>query len=230
VARLSPDLRPLHQSTYLGGSGEDRAYALAIHPTTGEVYVAGLTLSNNFPNTSGGAQESYGGGSRDAFVAKLNSSLTQILQSTYLGGSGRDGATALAIHPTTGEVYAAGGTYSANFPNTAGGVQKDYGEGLSDAFVSRLNSDLTQIFQSTYLGGSGGDRALALAIHPKTGDVYVAGLTESNNFPRASSGAQGIRRGKEDGFVARLTADLAAVSGSGSGGSGSGGERRIRKR
>jgi hypothetical protein len=155
-------------------------------------------------------------------VARLNSSLTQILQSTYLGGSGGDGASALAIHPKTGDVYVAGGTYSANFPNTADGVQKDYGGGLSDAFVSRLNSDLTQILQSTYLGGSGGDGALALAIHPKTGDVYVAGLTESNNFPRASSGAQGSRRGEKDAFVVRLTADLAATGGS-DGGSGSGG-------
>ncbi len=229
VARLNSSLTQILQSTYLGGSDSDGASALAIHPKTGDVYVVGGTLSKDFPKTTGGVQKDYGGGASDAFVARLNSSLTQILQATYLGGSGGDDASALAIHPKTGDVYVAGGTYSANFPNTAGGVQKDYGGGLSDAFVSRLNSDLTQILQSTYLGGSGGDGALALAIHPKTGDVYVAGLTESNNFPRASSGAQGIRRGKKDGFVARLTANLAATGGS-DGGSGSGGERRIRKR
>jgi len=235
VAKADPSLPividPILQATYLGGSSGDSARALAIHPKTGDVYVAGRTGSIDFPNTAGGARASFGGHYSDAFVARLNKELTQILQATYLGGSGSDGANALAIHPKTGEVYVAGGTTSTDFPETFGGAQTVYGGGWYDAFVARLNSSLTQILQSTYLGGSGGDRALALAIHPKTGDVYVAGLTESNNFPRASSGAQGIRRGKEDGFVARLTADLASGGGSGgSGGSGSGSERRIRKR
>jgi hypothetical protein len=70
-----------------------------------------MTFSTNFPNTTGGAQASNSGGYRqnpDAFVARLNSKLTQILQSTYLGGSGEDYANALAIHPTTGDVYVAG--------------------------------------------------------------------------------------------------------------------------
>jgi hypothetical protein len=112
----------------------------------------------------------------DAFVARLNKELTQILQSTYLGGSGYDWCHALAIHPTTGEVYVAGRTKSKNFPKTTGGAQaSSYGGGDYDAFVARLNSSLTQILQSTYLGGSGNDSAYALAIHPTTGDVYVAG-------------------------------------------------------
>ena len=229
VARLNSSLTQILQATYLGGSGNDYAYALAIHPTTGDVYVAGETQSTNFPNTSGGAQANYSGDWNDAFVARLNSSLTQILQATYLGGSGRDYAYALAIHPTTGDVYVAGNTVSKDFPGTSGGAQASYG-GLGDAFVARLNSSLTQILQATYLGGRSGDDAYALAIHPTTGEVYVAGYTSSDNFPRTSGGAQASNNGSSDAFVARLTADLAAGSGSGSGGSGSGGERRIRKR
>ncbi len=230
VARLNSSLTQILQATYLGGSGNDYAYALAIHPTTGDVYVAGETQSTNFPNTSGGAQANYSGDWNDAFVARLNSSLTQILQATYLGGSGRDYAYALAIHPTTGDVYVAGNTVSKDFPGTSGGAQASYG-GFSDAFVARLNSSLTQILQATYLGGrNGSDDAYALAIHPKTGEVYVAGWTNSNNFPNTSGGAQASIRGSSDAFVARLTADLAAGSGSGSSGSGSGGERRIRRR
>ncbi|MFZ8862551.1 MAG: hypothetical protein ACO2PP_18890 [Thermocrinis sp.] len=230
VARLNSSLTQILQATYLGGSGNDYAYALAIHPTTGDVYVAGETQSTNFPNTSGGAQANYSGGFNDAFVARLNSSLTQILQATYLGGSDNDYAYALAIHPTTGDVYVAGNTVSKDFPGTSGGAQASYG-GLGDAFVARLNSSLTQILQATYLGGrNGGDDAYALAIHPTTGEVYVAGWTSSDDFPNTSGGAQASRGGFSDAFVARLTADLAAGSGSGSGGSGSGGERRIRKR
>jgi hypothetical protein len=196
----------------------DEAYALTIHHTTGEVYVAGTTDSTNFPNTTGGAQANNRG-QREAFVARLNSDLSQILQATYLGGNYVDEAKAIAIHPITGEIYVAGYTNSTNFPRTFGGTQERFGGGHSDAFVARLNSDLTQILQSAYLGGRGGDEAKALAIHPKTGDVYVAGMTISTNFPSTSGGAQANIEGHREAFVASLTADLAAGRSSGSGSS-----------
>jgi hypothetical protein len=108
--------------------------------------MAGLTDSTNFPGTAGGAQPAYGGGSFDAFVARLNAGLTTLGQATYLGGSGsgpdREGARGLATHPTSGDVYVAGFTDSTNFPGTAGGAQAVYGGGGSDAFVARLSADL----------------------------------------------------------------------------------------
>ncbi|MFZ8858886.1 MAG: hypothetical protein ACO2PP_00030, partial [Thermocrinis sp.] len=217
VARLSSNLTRLVQSTYLGGNGNDQANAIAIHPTTGEVYVAGDTESSNFPVTNGGAQATHGGGLKDAFVARLNQGLTRILQSTYLGGSDHDLVHAIAIHPTTGEVYVAGGTYSTNFPTTTGVAQGSNG-GDSDAFLARLNQGLTRILQSTYLGGSDEEVALTIAIHPKTGDVYVAGKTKSTNFPNTAGGTQASNRGGTDAFVTRLSADLAAGKSSGSGG------------
>ena len=218
VARLNSDLTKILQSTYLGGKGRDSAYALAIHPETGDVYVAGETKSTDFPNTTGGAQAGYGGGYKDAFVVRLNSNLNQILQSTYLGGNDWDEAYALAIHPKTGDVYVAGYTKSTDFPNTTGGAQAGYGGGYKDAFVARLNSNLTQILQSTYLGGLGWDEVNALAIHPKTGEVYAAGRTSSSGFPKTTGGAQVNNGGDWDAFVARLTADLAASRSSGGGG------------
>jgi hypothetical protein len=211
VARLNKDLTKILQSTYMGGKGSDVAYALAIHPTTGEVYVAGLTESIDFPNTSGGAQKVYGGGSWDAFVVRLNSNLTQIFQSTYLGGRNSDVVFALAVHPKTGDVYVAGYTESANFPNTSGGAQTGHRGGSEDAFVARLNKDLTKILQSTYLGGNNSDIAHALAIHPTTGEVYVAGETESTNFPEAARGAQKSKGKKGDVFVARLNSNLTKI-------------------
>jgi hypothetical protein len=212
----------------LGGKGADEASALAIHPQTGDVYVAGVTDSEDFPKTTGGAQAAYGG-LYDAFVARLNKELTQILQSTYIGGSYTDWANALAIHPKTGEVYVAGWTHSDNFPRTTGGAQANKNED-SDAFVARLNKELIQILQATYLGGDSIDGANALAIHPRTREVYVAGGTVSYDFPKTTGGAQtecnecyiGRIDVIGDAFVARLTANLAATGGS-DGGSGSGG-------
>jgi hypothetical protein len=211
VARLNSSLTQILQSTYLGGSGWDIANALVIHPTTGEVYVAGSTDSKDFPKITGGAQKSRSG-KDDAFVARLNKKLTRIMQSTYLGGSGDDDiAFGLAIHPTTGDVYVAGCTYSYDFPKTTGGAQTRHGGGYSDAFVARLNKELNQILQSTYLGGKGSDCAWALAIHPTTGEVYVAGETWSDNFPNTAGGAQAKKQKHDDGFVARLNKELTQI-------------------
>lgn len=212
VARLTASLTTLTQATYLGGSGTDEAFAIAIDPTTGDVYVAGDTLSTNFPGTAGGAQAGSGG-SYDAFVARLPASLTTLIQATYLNGSGHATAQALAIHPVTGDVYVAGYTDSTNFPGTAGGAQATYGGGLVDAFVARLTASLATLTQATYLGGSGlVDVAQALAIHPKTGDVYVAGYTDAKDFPGTTGGAQAAFAGLADAFVARLPASLKALT------------------
>jgi len=140
--------------------------------------------------------------------------LTALDQATYLGGSGSDEADALAIAPTTGEVYVAGLTLSADLPSTSGGVQSTLGGDLQleqDAFVARLNASLTVLDQATYLGGNFSDEARALAIAPTTGEVYVAGLTDSTDFPGTSGGAQsalGVTRG---GFGAGVVASLKAL-------------------
>jgi hypothetical protein len=220
VARLNSNLTSIIQSTYLGGSSsEDRAGALAIHPTTGDVYVAGTTWSTDFPRTSGGAQESCSScssGPSEAFVARLSADLRTLHQSTYLGGSYSEETRALAIGPAPNyDVYVAGETLSTDFPRTSGGAQATYGGGFWDAFVARLSADLRTLHQSTYLGGSNGDGAYALAIHPTTGDVYVAGWTWSTNFPRTTDGAQNTCNNcsvsRHDAFVARLNSDLTSI-------------------
>jgi hypothetical protein len=213
VARLTASLTALTQATYLGGSGDDEAFGLAIHPTTGDVYVAGITTSADFPGTTGGAQAANGGGAADGFVARLTASLTTLTQATYLGSSGNDQALALAIHPATGDVYLAGFTTSTDFPGTAGGAQAAYGGGGSDGFVARLTAALTTLTQATYLGGSAGDRAFSLAVHPTTGDVYVTGRTNATDFPGTAGGAQAAYGGGAfDGFVARLPASLTTLT------------------
>ena len=212
MARLSGDLTTLSRATYLGGSGDDVALALAINAGSSEVYVAGYTSSTNFPHTSGGAQPTSGGNG-DTFVARLSADLTTLTQATYLGGSGLEVAYGLAIAPATNDVYVTGYTDSTNFPGTANGAQAA-NAGNGDGFVARLRSDLATgaLFQATYLGGSDLDEGHAVAIHPTTSDVYVAGVTESANMPHTSGGAQPALAGVQDAFVARLSASLTALN------------------
>src|SRR5262245_19422343 len=210
VARLNAGLTSIEQATYLGGSSPDEGAALAIAPTTGDVYVAGFADSADFPGTTGGAQAVHDGGNRDdGFVARLNAALTSLDQTTYLGGGGSD--ISFAMQLTTSEVYVAGGTKSNNFPGTVGGAQSTL-SGAADAFVARLNLNLTAIHQASYLGGSFDDGARALMISPTTGDVYIAGFTLSPVFPHTAGGAQGAFGGAQDAFVARLSADLSATA------------------
>src|SRR5215467_4428212 len=205
---------PLLQATRLGGSGEDQAIGIAIGPA-GDVYVAGDTESFDFPGTAPGAQPRFGG-DRDAFVARLIPDLTGLEEATFLGGSGLDQALAVVIAPTTGEVYVVGLTSSPNFPGTSGGAQSRLGDvdltDPLDGFVARLNASLTSLEQATYLGGSGNsDAAVAIAIAP-TGTVYVAGVTNSVDFPGIAGGAQTIPGGgQNDTFVARLNAGLTTL-------------------
>ncbi len=210
VARLNPALTTLLQATYLGGAGGDWALAIAVHPTNGEVLVAGDTGSANFPGVAGGAQPTSGG-DYDGFVARLDSTLTALLQATYIGGGGFEEAEGIAVQPSNGEVLVAGYTDSADFPGTAGGAQPAYGGGDHDVFVAHLGSTLTTLVQATYLGGSADDFPYAIAVDPSRAEVLVAGVTDSSDFPGTAGGAQpAYAGGDNEGFVTRLTPDLAS--------------------
>ena len=209
VSRLSGDLKTLRQSTYLGGSGDDYAYPLAVDSTTGDVLVAGYTTSTDFPGASSGAQTASGGGSYDVFVSRLSGDLKTLVQSTYLGGSNDEFAAALAV-ASNGDVLVAGYARSTDFPGTSDGAQAAHAAdgGGYDGFVSRLSGDLKTLRQSTYLGGSSDDYVYALAVDSTTGDALVAGYTYSSDFPNTSGGAQTASGGGYDGFVSRLSGDL----------------------
>lgn len=211
VARLTADLRTLVQSTYVaGGSLYDQPTSIAVHPSSGEIYVGGVTQlsTNNLAGTAGGAQPAAGGGLSDGFIVRLDETLTALRQATFLGGQSDEFILGLAIHPRTGDVYVTGWTYSPDFPGAAGGAQP-YG-GSGDGFVARFNAGLSVLFQSTYLGGSNGENNTAIALHPTSGEVYVVGTTNSLDFPGIPAGAL-ANRASESAYVARLSADLTTL-------------------
>ena len=205
VSRLSSDLQTLYRSTFLGGESYEVAYGIAIHPKTGEVYATGVTNSTNFPNIKGGADTTLAGD--EAFVSRLSSNLRTIYRSTFLGGSKYDSGSAIAIHPTTGNIYVTGTTGSDDFPNITGGA--DTVLSGDEAFVSILSVDLGLLYQSTFLGGSGDDSGFGIAIHPIQG-IYVAGQTFSSDFPNITNGAD-TAFSESEAFVARLSLDLKTI-------------------
>ncbi len=201
---------PLLQSTYLGGSGSDGASALAI-AANGDVYVTGTTDSPDFPGTAGGFQPVAAG--MDAFVAKLDRTLTTLVQTTFLGGTYFDGARGLALDHD-GNVIVAGYTSSWDFPGTTGGAQPVHTNGIL-GFVAKLDPGLTTLIQATYLGGYA-TYASAVAVSP-SGNVFVCGETKNSlntGFPGTAGGAQpspGYWFSGYDGFVAKLDKGLTTL-------------------
>ena len=202
-------------SSYLGGSGEDQGYSIAVD-TSGNVYITGWTNSSNFPTTPGVVQTSYRGGSYDAFVTKIKSDGT-LVYSTYLGGSTLDMAYGIAVD-SSGNAYVTGPTDSSDFPTTPGAFQSAKAGG-TDAFVTKIKSDGTLAY-STYLGGNSEDIGYGIAVD-SSGNAYVTGATASQNFTTLNA-IQGTFGGTEDGFVTKINpAGNALVYSTYLGGSGS---------
>ncbi len=214
VSKLNSGLTSLLASTYLGGSDWDEGMSLTLD-TSGKVYVTGETRSTNFPTTVGAYDTSHNGGYDDIFVSKLNSGLTSLLASTYLGGSGFDWGMSLALFQNGKVVYVTGFTNSVNFPTTSGAYDTSFNNssstGYYDVFVSKLNGGLTSLLASTYLGGSNDDRGNSLTID-KRGYVYVTGFTGSTNFPTTSSAYDtSFNSGTYDVFVSKLNSGLTSL-------------------
>ncbi|HEX8769297.1 MAG TPA: SBBP repeat-containing protein [Acidimicrobiales bacterium] len=191
-------------ATYLGGSGSDSAYGVAIDGD-GNVYVTGSTESSDFPS-EGPVQPHLveaNGIRTDAFVTKLNAAGTTLVYSTFLGGQGHDIGYGIAVGADDSP-YVTGSTDSSDFP-VAKPFKKNYGGGATDAFITKLGPQGAVIDYSTYLGGGGADIARGIALD-QAGDAVVAGSTSSADFPTAKA-VQGTLRKPDDtdAFVAKIT-------------------------
>ncbi len=194
IAKLSRDGSRLLASTYLGGSDNDGINNAPGFPLSrnygdefrGEVniddenniYVVANSASEDFPIVEG-YQVSYGGGTQDAIVAKLDDNLSDLIWSTYLGGSLADAAYGIRITQNR-QVYCTGGTMSDDFPVSPNAMKGDFG-GDVDGFVASLSQNGDTLVASTFLGTSLYDQAYFLDIDPN-GDIYVFGQT-SGNYP-----------------------------------------------
>lgn len=199
VVKMNAAGNSLIYYTYIGGSGYDSGLGIAAD-SSGDAWVTGITTSTNFPTK--GALQTSSAGSSDAFVARINSTGTLLLDSSYLGGSGSDEGLGIALD-SAANAYITGATSSTNFP-TKNALQSASGGGTSDAFVTEVQANLTSlsIVYSSYLGGSGYDAGNAIAVDSNA-NIYVAGTTSSTDFP-VKNAIKATNAGSMDAFVAKI--------------------------
>jgi uncharacterized protein (TIGR03437 family) len=200
LAILNPAGSTLVYSTFLGGNQDDGCYDIALD-NLNRVYLTGYTSSSNFPTTPGALRTGPAGGA-DAFVAKLDPALGQLIYSTYLGGSDNDYSSAIKVNDQY-QAYVAGLTYSTDFPTTPGVFQPQVA-GHDDSFVAKLNPSGTALIFSTYLGGNCEEETYGLALD-RDGNAYLTGYVETKNFPATPGAFQTSHHGgADDAFVAKV--------------------------
>ncbi|MDX5447009.1 MAG: hypothetical protein LPK47_01385, partial [Bacteroidota bacterium] len=223
ITKFNPTGTARLYSTYLGGSEFDLPLSMIVD-NAGNLVIYGVTGSADFPTSSGAFQDTLNKGNGhnfnifhfnegiDIIVAKLNPSGTNLLASTYVGGSSIDGANKRILYnygdETRGEVvvdaqdniYIASNTESVDFPGLPSTATIG---GNSDAVIFKLNSSMTNLAWANLFGGSGNETGFSLKI--RNGQLWLGGGTTSNNLPGTSTGVVTGFQGLVDGYIARFS-------------------------
>lgn len=204
VTKLDPTGSALVYSTFLGGTGRfgDVGAGIAVD-AAGNAYATGTTTSADYPTTPG-AFDTTLNGRFDAFVTKLNAAGSSLLYSTFLGGTADEFSNGIAVD-ADGNAHIVGATFSADFPTTPGAYDTTFDSPI-DAFVTKLNAAGSALSYSTFLGGGGidGGNSIALA---GIRDVFVAGITDSADYPTTPGAFDTSLNGGIDIFVTKLVLD-----------------------
>lgn len=191
--------------TRIGGTAIESGNGIAVD-SSGNAYIGGETESTDFPTTG---LYTSNAGAPDGFVAKINGAGSALLFSTYLGGSNADLVTSIAVDTANpANMYVGGITASSDLPATSGVLQPT-AKGGGDAFVSEIKANGSGIAYLTYLGGTGQDSVVGIAVDA-AGEAYVTGDTTSTDFP-IHNAAQGSNGGGGDVFVTKLNASGTAL-------------------
>ncbi len=222
--------KTLLYASYLGGDDSESPHSLVMNSNE-ELIVFGTTSSYNFPTTTGVIDRTFNGGTlvahvvmytngSDMFVARISKDGKSLLSSTYLGGSNNDGLNPIegglvrnygdqlrgdVITDELGNIYISSVTSSSDFPVTKG-LDTLYNNGGTDAVLVKLNRELTNIIWGTFLGGDGADASHTLKLD-KDKNVFIAGGTNSTDFPVTDEGYQTTNAGEEDGWIGKIKND-----------------------
>lgn len=181
VAKLSSDGSELLYSSFIGGESYDEVWTLAID-NDNCIYIGGTTSSSNFPIVN--AYDSTYAGGDDGYLAKLSANGSQLLYSTFIGGTGEENLGGITLDGSN-NVYVIGWTGSSNFP-LVNAFDTTYGGGFGDIFLMKLSSEGSQVDYATYLGGSGDEVGLCVVLDDLN-NVFFSGTTSSSNFPMVNA-------------------------------------------
>lgn len=220
-------------ASYLGGKDVESAHSMVMNQQE-ELLILGTTGSNDFPVSTTAFDKTFGGGSAisnvidydngsDIYIARISSDGSKLLSSTYLGGTANDGLNpsgGLAVNygdelrgdiltDNNGNVFISSVTSSTNFPGR-NSFDVTYNSGATDAVLVKLSPDLSQVLWSAFVGGSGLDASHTLKLD-SNGDIFIAGGTNSNNFPVTAGAYQTLRAGSVDGWIAHVKGDGSSI-------------------
>jgi hypothetical protein len=232
ITVLDPTASSLLYSTYLGPTGNVTS-GIRILPVAGGALVAGVTTATDFPTTAGSYQPASNGGTctygpflknfpcSEGFLLEINSDGSQLIFSTYLGGSNATMVSGMTTD-STGNIYIVGATNSPDFPVSSGAADPSYGGGMCqsglypcfDGFAAKMSGDGSHLLLATYLGGNDDDFASGVAID-STGNIYVGGTAYSTNFPTTPESYQPTHSSvpdQGDAFAVKLTPDMKTLT------------------
>jgi gliding motility-associated-like protein len=223
IIKLNPTGTSILYATYLGGSDNEQPQSLVVDGND-NLIIFGTTYSANFPTTAGAYDNSYNG-QGDMTISKLSSDGTTLLGSTFVGSSQLDGMNTDPAFTTTGPlkynysdeargeiIYDSNNDYilatcskSPNFPTTPGTLQPVYGGGLQDGVLFKINTSLTALVWSTFIGGTGVDAVYDVVID-QNNDLYIAGGTTSSNLQTTPTALHpAYMGGVADGFLQHIS-------------------------
>ena len=203
ITKLDSSGSTLIYSTFLGGGDSDGANSIAIDDA-GYAYIAGFSRSNDYPVTANAYDTGFNGSVVEVVVSKLNSDGSDLVYSTFLGGSGEESGYCITVDAAT-SAYITGYTISLDFPVSPLAYSTSFNGGFYDAFVTKLNASGSALDYSTYLGGSDDDLGYDIAVNI-AGEAFVTGITRSMNYPHSLSAYDSTFNGGflGDAFVTEL--------------------------
>ncbi len=215
VTKYTPNGSQQVYATYIGGSQTDQPHSMVVD-FNGQLCIYGVTYSTDYP-VSGSAFQQNNAGDKEIVVTKLNTDGSGLIGSTYLGGSDTDGENIVApnsndanrgeiILDAQNNIYIVSSTLSNNFPVTPNSFQTN-NNGEQDVVALKLNSDLSALFWSTYIGGSQSDTGLGIRVLDN-GEVILSGIAGNQNFPVGTGGFQSTwPGGTHSAFVLKLSSN-----------------------
>jgi hypothetical protein len=200
IFKLNQSGNKLDYSTFVGGTSFDYGYGIDVD-TIGNAYVTGYTLSSNFPTTNNSLNQSFNGGSTDIFCAKINKTGSNLLFSTYLGGAGNDYGRDISID-SNGNSFVTGYSSSSDFYITRDAF--DNTTNKTEGIIFKLSQNGSNLVYSSFLGGDDNEESRGICLD-STGNVFLTGITYSNNFPITNGVFDNVSNGNVDAFVLKIS-------------------------